>query len=97
MSVASPPMTPRTWATPPPTSPSTWFSGSGWMPVTTIHYVQNVTDVDDPLLERAVATGQDWRELARAETALFRDDMTALGVLPPREYIGAVESIPLGR
>ncbi len=60
-----------------------------------IHYVQNVTDVDDPLLERAVATGQDWSELARAETALFRDDMTALGVLPPREYIGAVESIPL--
>jgi L-cysteine:1D-myo-inositol 2-amino-2-deoxy-alpha-D-glucopyranoside ligase len=60
-----------------------------------VHYVQNVTDVDDPLLERAVATGQDWSELARAETALFRDDMTALGVLPPREYIGAVESIPL--
>ncbi len=60
-----------------------------------VHYVQNVTDIDDPLLERAVATGQDWHELARAETALFRDDMTALGVLPPREYIGAVESIPL--
>lgn len=60
-----------------------------------IHYVQNVTDVDDPLLERAIATGQDWSDLARAETALFRDDMTALGVLPPREYIGAVESIPL--
>jgi L-cysteine:1D-myo-inositol 2-amino-2-deoxy-alpha-D-glucopyranoside ligase len=60
-----------------------------------VHYVQNVTDVDDPLLERAVATGQDWSELARAETALFRDDMTALGVIPPRDYIGAVESIPL--
>jgi L-cysteine:1D-myo-inositol 2-amino-2-deoxy-alpha-D-glucopyranoside ligase len=60
-----------------------------------VHYVQNVTDIDDPLLERAVATGQDWHELARAETALFRDDMAALGVLPPREYIGAVESIPL--
>jgi L-cysteine:1D-myo-inositol 2-amino-2-deoxy-alpha-D-glucopyranoside ligase len=60
-----------------------------------VHYVQNVTDVDDPLLERAIATGQDWSELARAETALFRDDMTALDVLPPRDYIGAVESIPL--
>ncbi|MFL6070323.1 MAG: cysteine--1-D-myo-inosityl 2-amino-2-deoxy-alpha-D-glucopyranoside ligase [Actinomycetes bacterium] len=60
-----------------------------------VHYVQNVTDIDDPLLERAVATGQDWSELARAETALFRDDMAALAVLPPREYIGAVESIPL--
>ena len=60
-----------------------------------VRYVQNVTDVDDPLLERAVATGQDWREVARRETELFRTDMTALRVLPPQEYIGAVESIPL--
>jgi L-cysteine:1D-myo-inositol 2-amino-2-deoxy-alpha-D-glucopyranoside ligase len=56
--------------------------------------VQNVTDIDDPLLERAVATGQDWQELAARETALFREDMTALNVLPPAHYIGAVESIP---
>jgi L-cysteine:1D-myo-inositol 2-amino-2-deoxy-alpha-D-glucopyranoside ligase len=59
-----------------------------------INYVQNVTDIDDPLLERANATGQDWAELARAETHLFREDMAALRVLPPREYIGAVEAIP---
>ncbi|MCW2754821.1 MAG: cysteine--D-myo-inosityl 2-amino-2-deoxy-alpha-D-glucopyranoside ligase [Marmoricola sp.] len=60
-----------------------------------VRYVQNVTDVDDPLLERAVATGQDWVELAERETELFRTDMEALRVLPPDEYIGAVESIPL--
>ena len=59
-----------------------------------VHYVQNVTDIDDPLLERAVATGQDWREIADRETALFREDMAALNVIPPRDYIGAVESIP---
>lgn len=59
-----------------------------------VHYVQNVTDIDDPLLERAVATGQDWRAIADRETALFREDMKALNVLPPRDYIGAVESIP---
>ncbi|MEY9966198.1 L-cysteine:1D-myo-inositol 2-amino-2-deoxy-alpha-D-glucopyranoside ligase [Streptacidiphilus sp. MAP12-16] len=59
-----------------------------------VHYVQNVTDVDDPLLERAVATGQDWTELAERETALFREDMTALRMLPPAHYIGAVEAIP---
>ncbi len=58
-------------------------------------YVQNVTDVDDPLLERAVATGQDWREVAARETELFRTDMAALRVLPPDFYIGAVEAIPL--
>ncbi len=60
-----------------------------------VHFVQNVTDVDDPLLERATATGQNWEELAVSETNLFREDMTALRVLPPRHYIGAVESIPL--
>lgn len=59
-----------------------------------VHYVQNVTDIDDPLLERAVAVGEDWREIAKRETELFRSDMTALSVLPPKNYIGAVESIP---
>jgi L-cysteine:1D-myo-inositol 2-amino-2-deoxy-alpha-D-glucopyranoside ligase len=60
-----------------------------------VRYVQNVTDVDDPLLERAVETGQDWTELAERETELFRTDMAALRVLPPDAYIGAVESIQL--
>ncbi len=60
-----------------------------------VHYTQNVTDVDDPLLERATATGMDWVELAERETQLFREDMTALRILPPEDYIGAVESIPL--
>ncbi|MGW1378508.1 cysteine--1-D-myo-inosityl 2-amino-2-deoxy-alpha-D-glucopyranoside ligase [Streptomyces sp. NPDC002446] len=59
-----------------------------------VHYVQNVTDVDDPLLERANKTGVDWTALAERETALFREDMTALRMLPPRHYIGAVEAIP---
>ena len=58
-------------------------------------YTQNVTDVDDPLLERANATGIDWVELAERETQLFRDDMTALQILPPDHYIGAVEAIGL--
>jgi L-cysteine:1D-myo-inositol 2-amino-2-deoxy-alpha-D-glucopyranoside ligase len=59
-----------------------------------VHYTQNVTDVDDPLLERATATGVDWVELAERETELFREDMTALRVLAPDDYIGAVEAIP---
>lgn len=60
-----------------------------------VSYTQNVTDVDDPLLERATATGIDWVELAERETQLFREDMTALRVLAPQNYIGAVESIDL--
>lgn len=60
-----------------------------------VRFVQNVTDVDDPLLERATKVGVDWVELAERETELFRKDMEALRVLPPASYIGAVESIPL--
>ncbi|MPY77944.1 MAG: cysteine--1-D-myo-inosityl 2-amino-2-deoxy-alpha-D-glucopyranoside ligase [Actinophytocola sp.] len=59
-----------------------------------VHYVQNVTDIDDPLLERAERDQDDWVVLAMRETALFREDMEALRVLPPRDFIGAVESIP---
>src|ERR1700757_1130227 len=59
-----------------------------------VHYVQNVTDVDDPLFERAERDRVDWRELAEREVALFREDMAALRVLPPREYVGATEAIP---
>jgi L-cysteine:1D-myo-inositol 2-amino-2-deoxy-alpha-D-glucopyranoside ligase len=60
-----------------------------------VRYVQNVTDVDDPLLERAERDQDDWQVLAMRETALFREDMTALRILPPYRYIGAVESIDL--
>lgn len=59
-----------------------------------VRYVQNVTDVDDPLLERATATGQDWMALAERETELFRQDMAALGMIAPDVFAGAVESIP---
>ncbi len=60
-----------------------------------VSYVQNVTDVDDPLLERATATGVDWRDLAAQQTALFTEDMTALSVLPPTSFVAATEAIPL--
>jgi L-cysteine:1D-myo-inositol 2-amino-2-deoxy-alpha-D-glucopyranoside ligase len=60
-----------------------------------VRYVQNVTDVDDPLLARAVRDGVDWAHLADRETALFREDMTALAVIPPEHYLGVTESIGL--
>jgi L-cysteine:1D-myo-inositol 2-amino-2-deoxy-alpha-D-glucopyranoside ligase len=58
-------------------------------------YVQNVTDVDDPLLERAAHDGEDWRELADREIARYRGDMEALRVLPPARLVGAVEALPV--
>jgi L-cysteine:1D-myo-inositol 2-amino-2-deoxy-alpha-D-glucopyranoside ligase len=59
-----------------------------------VRYVQNVTDIDDPLLERAERDGEDWIVLGMRETALFREDMEALRIIPPQHYVGAVESIP---
>jgi len=58
-----------------------------------VRYAQNVTDVDDPLLERAEATGVDWAELAAEQVELYRSDMTALRVLPPHRLTGVVESL----
>jgi len=61
----------------------------------TVVYVQNVTDVDDPLLERAARDGEDWCELARREIERYRADMEALRILPPTHLVGAVEALPL--
>ena len=60
-----------------------------------VNYVQNITDIDDPLLERAQRDGVDWSDLARAQIDLFTNDMINLRVIPPAHYIGAVEAIPL--
>lgn len=59
-----------------------------------VRFASNVTDVDDPLLERAAATGVDWRSLADDQIALYAEDMTALGVIPPDVYRGVVEVLP---
>lgn len=48
-----------------------------------VKYVQNVTDVDDPLFERARRDGVGWRDLADRETQVHIRDMTALGWRPP--------------
>jgi L-cysteine:1D-myo-inositol 2-amino-2-deoxy-alpha-D-glucopyranoside ligase len=60
-----------------------------------VAYVQNITDIDDPLLERAHRDGIEWSDLAEQQIDLFRSDMVNLRVIPPAHYIGAVEAIPL--
>ena len=60
-----------------------------------VRYVQNITDIDDPLLERAIRDGVDWKDLAHQQIDLFRGDMQDLRVIPPAHYIGAVDAIPL--
>ncbi|MBC7518800.1 MAG: cysteine--1-D-myo-inosityl 2-amino-2-deoxy-alpha-D-glucopyranoside ligase [Microbacteriaceae bacterium] len=60
----------------------------------TVTFVQNTTDIDDPLLERASATGIDWRVLASTQTDLFRSDMELLSIIPPDHYVPVTAVIP---
>jgi len=61
----------------------------------TVSFVQNITDIDDPLLERAERDGTSWHELATSQINLFRGDMVNLHVIPPDHYIGVVEAMGL--
>ena len=56
-------------------------------------YAQNITDVDDPLLERANDTGVDWRALADEQIGLFRSDMHRMGMIPPDHYVAVTEEV----
>ena len=46
-------------------------------------YVRNVTDIDDKIIERAAANGEDWAELARRFTVAMHEDCATLGLQPP--------------
>lgn len=58
-----------------------------------VRYVQNATDIDDPLLERAERDQVDWQKLAQSQIDLFRGDMSDLHVIPPDHYVGVVEAM----
>ena len=60
-----------------------------------VAFVENITDIDDPLLERAKRDGVDWKELALSQIELFRGDMVALHVIPPDHYVGVVEAMQI--
>jgi L-cysteine:1D-myo-inositol 2-amino-2-deoxy-alpha-D-glucopyranoside ligase len=60
-----------------------------------VSFVQNITDIDDPLFERAKRDGVDWSDLATSQIELFRGDMVALHVIPPDHYVGVVEAMQI--
>ena len=61
---------------------------------TRVKYVQNVTDIDDPLFERARRDGVDWRILADRETQVHVRDMTVLGWRAPDVMPRVSDEIP---
>ncbi|MEY3737052.1 MAG: hypothetical protein RLZZ251_768 [Actinomycetota bacterium] len=58
-----------------------------------VAFTENITDIDDPLFQRAKRDGVDWRSLGTSQIDLFATDMTELRVLPPQNYRGVIESI----
>ena len=60
-----------------------------------VHFVENITDVDDPLLVRAIRDNVDWQDLANQQIDLFKSDMSALRVIPPKDFIKVTESLPI--
>ena len=60
---------------------------------TEVRYVQNITDIDDPLFERAKRDSVDWQTLGTAQVQLFADDMTYLRVIPPNNFVAVTEKI----
>ena len=59
-----------------------------------VNYVQNVTDIDDDILRKAEATGEDWLALGNRWTAHFIHDMQRMNIRPPDHYPRATEVIP---
>ena len=61
----------------------------------TLRFVENITDVDEPLLERATRDSVSWQELAEKETDLFCRDMSALRVFAPDHFVPVTKAMDL--
>jgi cysteinyl-tRNA synthetase len=59
-----------------------------------VKYVQNVTDIDDKIIDRANKLGQSTNELARKFTASYFEDMKALNIEEPDVTPYATQEIP---
>lgn len=51
-----------------------------------VRYCQNVTDVDDPLFERATRDGEYWQDLAERQTIQLLADYHGLNILQPTYF-----------
>jgi L-cysteine:1D-myo-inositol 2-amino-2-deoxy-alpha-D-glucopyranoside ligase len=62
-----------------------------------VRYVQNVTDIDESILQRADRDGIDWRDLGRREERAFLADMRRLGWRKPDVMPHATRELPAMR
>lgn len=59
-----------------------------------VHYVKNITDIDDKIIQRAQELGLSWSELTQIYTDSMHEDEQTLHILPPVTEPKATEHIP---
>lgn len=59
-----------------------------------VTHVRNVTDVDDKILKRAHENGESPLDLSRRMTAIYREDMAAIGCAAPNHEPRVSDHIP---
>jgi cysteinyl-tRNA synthetase len=59
-----------------------------------VHYVRNITDIDDKIIKRAIENQEDINSLTERFITATHEDERALSVLPPDEEPRATQYIP---
>ncbi len=67
-----------------------WLLASGYQ----VRYVRNITDIEDKIIQRAVQRGITIRELTDEMIAAMREDIAAIGILPPTDEPRATDYVP---
>jgi cysteinyl-tRNA synthetase len=67
-----------------------WLMASGY----DVHFIRNVTDIDDKILAKAAEQGRPWYNLAYAMHAELTSALASINVLPPTYEPGATGTIP---
>jgi cysteinyl-tRNA synthetase len=67
-----------------------WLRASGFQ----VTYVQNITDIDDKIIKRAVENGETITALTTRMTAAMMDDLAQLGIQKPDVMPRATEYVP---
>ena len=59
-----------------------------------LFYLQNITDIDDKIINRAKEENTDWKTISRRYEKIFKGDMKRLGITSVDKYARATDFIP---